>query len=38
MGLAAAEHIRKNFTFNRQLTETIEMYNRLTKPGRPVPV
>ncbi len=35
MGIAAAEHIRRNFTFERQLTETLEMYKRLTKPTRP---
>jgi len=34
MGIAAAEHIRRNFTFNRQLSETIAMYQRLTGPGR----
>jgi glycosyltransferase involved in cell wall biosynthesis len=34
MGIAAAEHIRRNFTFERQLSETIEMYKRLTKPAR----
>lgn len=35
MGTAAAEHIRKNFTFNRQRTKTIAMYKQLTEPGRP---
>jgi hypothetical protein len=34
MGIAAAEHIRRNFTFDRQLSETIAMYQRLTEPGR----
>jgi glycosyltransferase involved in cell wall biosynthesis len=29
MGAAAAEHIRRNFTFQRQLTDTLEMYKRL---------
>ena len=35
MGIAAAAHIRRDFTFNRQLTETIAMYKRLTAQGRP---
>jgi glycosyltransferase involved in cell wall biosynthesis len=30
MGTAAAEHIRRNFTFERQLTQTLEMYKKLT--------
>ena len=30
MGIAAAEHIRRHFTFDRQLSETIAMYDRLT--------
>ena len=34
MGIAAATRIRRDFTFNRQLTETIAMYTRLTVPGR----
>ncbi|HEX4053920.1 MAG TPA: glycosyltransferase family 4 protein [Tepidisphaeraceae bacterium] len=30
MGIAAAEHIRRHFAFDRQLSETIAMYDRLT--------
>ena len=29
MGVSAAEHIRRNFTFDRQLTRTLEMYQSL---------
>jgi glycosyltransferase involved in cell wall biosynthesis len=29
MGAAAAEHIRRNFTFDRQLAQTIAMYQKL---------
>jgi glycosyltransferase involved in cell wall biosynthesis len=29
MGAAAAEHIRKNFTFERQVAATEEMYRRI---------
>jgi glycosyltransferase involved in cell wall biosynthesis len=37
MGIAAASHIRRDFTFDRQLTETIAMYKRIAKPGSPAP-
>ncbi len=30
IGAAAAEHIRRNFTFERQLIQTLEMYKTLT--------
>lgn len=29
MGTAAAEHIRKNFTFDHQIEQTVELYRRL---------
>jgi glycosyltransferase involved in cell wall biosynthesis len=29
MGISAAEHIRRSFTFDRQLTETMALYERL---------
>jgi len=29
MGVSAAEHIRRNFTFDRQLARTLEMYQSL---------
>jgi hypothetical protein len=29
MGISAAEHIRRSFTFDRQLTETLALYDRL---------
>jgi glycosyltransferase involved in cell wall biosynthesis len=29
MGISAAEHIRRNFTFERQLTQTLALYERL---------
>jgi glycosyltransferase involved in cell wall biosynthesis len=31
MGVSAAEHIRRNFTFDRQLTRTLEMYQQLKR-------
>lgn len=31
MGIAAAEHIRKNFPFDHQLTQTLEMYRQLAE-------
>jgi glycosyltransferase involved in cell wall biosynthesis len=34
MGIAAAEHIRRNFTFQRQLDDTIGMYRRLVDAPR----
>jgi glycosyltransferase involved in cell wall biosynthesis len=32
MGTAAARHVRDNFTFDRQVERTIELYRRLSKP------
>jgi UDP-glucose:(heptosyl)LPS alpha-1,3-glucosyltransferase len=34
MGIAAAAHIRRDFTFDRQLNQTLAMYDRLVKAGR----
>src|SRR6185503_2037344 len=33
MGATAAEHVRKNFTFDRQLDQTLALYRRVAKLG-----
>jgi glycosyltransferase involved in cell wall biosynthesis len=35
MGIAAADHIRKNFTFDHQLAQTISLYHRLLGSSAP---
>lgn len=35
MGAAAAEHVRNNLTFERQLSQTIVLYRRLSQPQPP---
>ena len=32
MGTAAARHVREHLTFDRQLAETVALYNRLANP------
>jgi len=32
MGAAAARHVREHLTFDRQLAETVALYNRLANP------
>jgi glycosyltransferase involved in cell wall biosynthesis len=37
MGRAAAEHVRANFTFERQLERTIDLYRKLIPAAAPAP-
>jgi len=35
MGAAAAQHVRRNFTFDRQLQQTIDLYRSIAASGQP---